>query len=207
MARHGRRTGGAVIHGSRFYDMTFGWFIRTGDAELLARAGVGPGDRLLDVGTGPGYLALAAARLAAPDGKAVGIDASPEMIARARKLASRKKAAAEYLVAHAERLPFDGETFDVVVSRLVLHHLPSGFREQAVGEMARVLLPGGRLLLADLAASGPDHARHGVAHVRGARSDTGTRLASVVAAAGFTQIACGRLMHGWLAGVVARKPR
>ena len=54
--------GSIVIHRSRLYDLSFGWAIRRSDEAILRRAGVGDGDRVLDVGTGPGYLALAASR-------------------------------------------------------------------------------------------------------------------------------------------------
>ena len=117
-----------VIHRSGFYDFFAGRFVRRSDGAILARAGVGPGDRVLDVGTGPGYLALAASRLVGPEGAAVGIDASPEMIDRARMLAARAGARAEYQVASAESLPFEDGSFDVAVSRLVLHHLPGDLK-------------------------------------------------------------------------------
>lgn len=202
---HARGTS-VLIHSSRLYDLSFGWLIRRGDAELLARAGVAPGDRVLDVGTGPGYLALAASRLVGADGAAAGIDAAPEMIERARLLAARRGSKAEYLVASAERLPFDDHTFDVVVSRLVLHHLPYDVKLRALREMARVLRPGGRLLLADLASKTVQRRHHRAAHPVGAGRDDRVFLESLVAEAGFTQITCGRLMRGFLAGVSARTP-
>jgi ubiquinone/menaquinone biosynthesis C-methylase UbiE len=206
MSQQHPQTSGIVIHWSRFYDIVLGRFIRISDAEILARAGVAPGDRLLDVGTGPGYLALAASKLVAPDGVAIGIDASPEMIDRARLLAARRRSKAEYLVATAESLPFDDDSFDVVVSRLVFHHLPHDVKERALGEMARVLRPSGRLLIADFASPAAKNAHHVVAHLLGNRPDTGPALAELVSGAGFTQLTCGRLMHGMLAGVAARSP-
>ena len=199
-------TSGIVLHGSRVYDIVFGRFIRSGDAEILARAGVAPGDHLLDVGTGPGYLALAASKLVAPGGTAIGIDASPEMIARARTRAESAHSEAEYVVATAESLPFDDDSFDVVVSRLVFHHLPGDVKGQALGEIARVLQPGGRLIVADFALPAAKHAHHLVAHVLGTHPDTGAALEELIAGAGFTQLTCGRLMHGMLAGVAARSP-
>lgn len=198
------QTEGIVIHGSRPYDIVLGPLIRSTDAEILARDGVAPGDHVLDVGTGPGYLALAAARLVAPDGTAVGIDASPEMIDRARRLAARRGSRADYAVATAESLPFDDDSFDVVVSRLVFHHLPGDLKKHALYEMGRVLRPGGRLLIVDLAAAKGAHGL--VAHVMGNQPDTDAVLEELVAEAGFTQITCGKLMHGMLAGVAARNP-
>jgi ubiquinone/menaquinone biosynthesis C-methylase UbiE len=199
-------TSSIVIHGSRAYDLFFGRLIRTTDAELLWHAGVAPGDHLLDVGTGPGYLALAASRLVGPDGVAVGIDASPEMIDRARTLAARKDSQASYLVATAESLPFADGSFDVVVSRLVLHHLPVGVRDLALAEMMRVLKPGGRLVIVDLASPAAKSAHHLVAAFMGNRPSGRATLGAEVSQAGFTQLASGRLLHGMLAGVSARAP-
>ncbi len=206
MSHSHARTSGIVIHGSRVYDVVFGRLIRTTDAELLARAGVAPGDHLLDVGTGPGYLALAASRLVAPGGAAVGIDASPEMIDRARTLATRGRSDVEYLAATAESLPFDDDTFDVVVSRLVFHHLPGDVKKQALSEIARVLRPGGRLLIADFASPAAKRAHHVVAHLLGNHPVAGATLEKQISDAGFTQLTSGRLMHGMLAGVAARTP-
>jgi len=199
-------TSGIVLHGSRSYDAVCGPFIRTTDAEILSRAGVAPGDDLLDVGTGPGYLALAASTLVAPGGTAVGIDASPEMIARARARAERAHSEAEYRVATAEALPFDDAVFDIVVSRLVFHHLPGDAKGLALAEMARVLGPGGRLLIVDLASPTAQGAHHIVAHVLGTQPDTGADLAALIHGAGFTQLTTGKLMHGMLTGVAAVNP-
>lgn len=200
------QTSGIVLHGARLYDVFFGPLIRCGDDEILARAGVGTGLRVLDVGTGPGYLALAAARLVAPGGAAAGIDASPEMIARARLRAARLGVAVDYRVAAAEALPYGDASFDVVVSRLVFHHLPGEVKRRALGEMARVLRPGGRLVVADLASVSAQGAHHLAAHLRGTAPDMGADLARLVHDAGFSRISQGVLMHGLLTGVAALKP-
>ena len=206
MSRAHAETTGIVIHGSRAYDVFFGPFIRTTDGEILRRAGVTAGDRVLDVGTGPGYLALAASKLVGPDGAAAGIDASPEMIERARTRATHAGALVDYVVATAEALPFDDDSFDVVVTRLVMHHLPGDVKSQALSEMARVLRPGGRLLIVDMASAAAQGAHHVIAHVLGTQPDTGADLAALVYGAGFTQLTTGRLMHGMLAGVAAVNP-
>ncbi len=200
------QTRGIVIHSDRAYDVTFGRLIRTTDAEILARAGVASGDRVLDVGTGPGYLALAASKLVGLDGGAVGIDASAEMIARARILAARRGSHADYVVASAEALPFGEASFDVAVSRLVFHHLPGDVKTKALAEIARVLKPGGRLVLVDLASATAQGAHHLLARVLGRRPHTGAALEELIAGAGFTQLTRGRLAHGLLAGVAARAP-
>jgi ubiquinone/menaquinone biosynthesis C-methylase UbiE len=188
-----------VIHRSRAYDFAFGWLIRRTDAGILSHAGVGPGDRVLDVGTGPGYLALAASRLTESHGAAVGIDASAEMIARARERAAREGSSAEFRVASAEALPFEDGSFDVAVSRLVLHHLPTDVRRSALTEIARVLAPGGRVLVADFASPTAQGAHHVAAHVLGTRPDADDALGRSLWDAGFRHITCGRLLHGVLA--------
>ncbi len=194
------------MHRSGFYDIVAGRFIRGSDGAILARANVGPGDRVLDVGTGPGYLALVASRLVGPEGAAVGIDASPEMIDRARSRAAREGSRAEYRVAFAESLPFEDGSFDVAVSRLVLHHLPGGLKLRALREVRRVLRPGGRLLVADMASPAAKGAHHLAAHVLGTHPDPEDALERLVWNAGFRQITSGPLMHGMLLGVAARRP-
>jgi ubiquinone/menaquinone biosynthesis C-methylase UbiE len=75
------------------------------------------------------------------------------MIARARHKASRQGAAMTFETGVAEKLPFPDRQFDVVLSTVMLHHLPRSIRQQGVGEMRRVLKPGGRLLAVDFAQS------------------------------------------------------
>lgn len=201
-----RQDGSIVLHDGRTYDLVFGRFIRRSDGPILERAGAGPGDRVLDVGTGPGYLALAAARVVGPDGSAVGIDASPEMIGRARLLAARGGSSAEYVVASAASLPFEDGSFDVVVSRLVLHHLTGEVRTRALGEMLRVLRPGGRVLVADIASRAARSGHHLVALLLGSHPEPEHPLQRVLWQAGFRDITSGPLMHGFLFGVAARRP-
>lgn len=200
------KTEGIVLHHSRTYDLAFGWAIRRSDTAILRHAGVALGDRVLDVGTGPGYLALAASRVVGPEGAAVGIDASPEMIARARLLADRSGAAAEYIVASAASLPFDDGSFDVVLSRLVLHHLTGEIRATALAEMLRVLRPGGRLLIADIASKAARSGHHLAAHVLGTHPEPEGSLPDALWRAGFHRITHGPLLHGLLTGVSAQRP-
>ena len=105
---------------------------------LLEAAGVQQGSRVLDVATGPGYAAAAAADLGA---SVVGVDMAPAMVELARRL----HPTVEFRVAQAEALPFEEDSFDAVVSNFVAPHLSRP--ELAVAELVRVLRGGGRLAL------------------------------------------------------------
>ena len=111
----------------------------------LALAAVPAPDRVLDVGCATGaLLGLLAARL--PDAELAGIDPAPRMLAAARK----RLDGVRLEQAAAERLPFADGSFDLVVSAMSFDH----WTDQALGlaECARVLDPGGGLVLADLFA-------------------------------------------------------
>ena len=185
-------TQGVLIHGSRAYDILFSRFIRRTDTPILDLAEVSPGDSVLDVGTGPGYLARAAAERVGPAGRAVGLDASPEMVSRATELAARESSTATFVKAGAQHMQFDDSTFDVVVSRLAMHHLPGDIKDLSLAEMARVLKPGGRLVLADVAAHSLAGMLHGfVRRVHGAPREESNPLAELVRRAGFEGVTTG----------------
>jgi SAM-dependent methyltransferase len=101
---------------------------------LLDAAGVRHDMRVLDVATGPGYVAERAATRGA---HAIGIDISDGML----ELARSRQPQLDFRWADAEELPFDHGRFDAVVGGFVLNHLPNP--ERAVAEAARVLSPGG----------------------------------------------------------------
>jgi SAM-dependent methyltransferase len=105
---------------------------------LLDAAEVGPETRVLDVATGPGYVAAAAARRGA---SVVGIDVAMEMLALAGKL----QPGIEFVQADAEHVPFEDRSFDAVVGNFVVLHL--GRPEGVAAELVRVLAPGGKLAL------------------------------------------------------------
>lgn len=111
--------------------------------HLAGAANVCPEDRVLDVACGTGVLArYLAARVVGPAGAVVGLDRNAGMLAVARRMAPQ----VEWRLGQAEDLPFDDGEFDAVVSQFGLMFFEE--RVRALGEMARVLRPGGRLAVA-----------------------------------------------------------
>ena len=118
-------------------------FYRPASAALLAAAGVQPGTRLLDVGTGTGIPALLAAELVGPGGTVAAIDPSAGLLAAAAGNARAAGAAhLSFRRATAEALPFPNASFDAVVSQLGLMFVAD--LPRALSEIRRVLRPGGR---------------------------------------------------------------
>jgi 2-polyprenyl-3-methyl-5-hydroxy-6-metoxy-1,4-benzoquinol methylase len=127
---------GRVLHWAAGYDLLV-WFFtgRTDRAfreQLAGLAHLVSGESVLDIGCGTGTLAIVAKRQVGANGRVFGIDASPEMIARATLKASKAGIDASFKNAVAEALPFPDAQFDVVLSTLMLHHLLRKLRQQCV---------------------------------------------------------------------------
>jgi ubiquinone/menaquinone biosynthesis C-methylase UbiE len=165
--------------------------------ESLEALQLGADDRLLDVGCGTGAASRSAASVAA---SVVGIDLSPEMIRQAQRLAEGF-ANVHFEIADSEHLPFEDGAFTAVLCSNSFHHYPDPAR--AVREMARVLAPGGRIVIGDACS---DRAAARVAdmflrrfepgHVRLYRSD---ELGSFVRDAGLSRVGLKRLSDGGFA--------
>jgi ubiquinone/menaquinone biosynthesis C-methylase UbiE len=102
-------------------------------------------DRTLEVGAGTGYFSLHLL-MAGLAGRATCTDISPGMVDVLRANAERLGLEVEALVADAEALPFEDESFDLVLGHAVLHHIPD--LQRAFGEFRRVLAPGGLIVFA-----------------------------------------------------------
>lgn len=146
---------GLVLHHAKLYDFTV-WLMTFGRErafreKILRLARLKPGESVLDVGCGTGSLAIVAKRHVGSTGIVKGIDASPEMIARAEKKAARARTEVPFQQGLAQALPFPDAQFDVVVTTVVLHHLSRHACEECATEMRRVLKPDGRLVVVDFA--------------------------------------------------------
>ncbi len=150
-------TTGRVIRWAFWYDLLV-WTVSLGKEgrfreKALDLVELKPGESVLDIGCGTGTLAIAAKQRVGPAGRVYGIDASPEMIARAVKKAEKSGMEITFANAPAEGLPFSAGQFDVVLSTVMLHHLPRKIRHQCACEVRRVLKPRGRFLAIDFAGT------------------------------------------------------
>jgi ubiquinone/menaquinone biosynthesis C-methylase UbiE len=148
------QTQGNVVHWASMYDpcvkvLTLGQAsrVRRETAEL---AQIKVGDAVLDVGCGTGDLTLVAREMAGAAGRVVGIDPALEMVAAASHKAAQIDTTIDFQVGVIEAIPFPENSFDVVLSSLMMHHLPGDLKMQGLAEILRVLRPNGRLLIVDL---------------------------------------------------------
>jgi ubiquinone/menaquinone biosynthesis C-methylase UbiE len=188
-----KETKGLVLNQGWRYDL-MEWFhdtfsFRGKFRELRQRtaslARLQPGDAVLDVGCGTGTLAMEVARRVGRAGRVAGVDPGTEQIARARSKAARRNVPIEFQIGVIEQLPFPDQTFDVVFSTLMMHHLPASLKRQGLAEIARVLKPGGRLVIADFKRKQERQGKAARFHAGGSSMHD---LAALVKDAGFSEV-------------------
>lgn len=109
---------------------------------VFDRLELGPGGQYLDIGCGNGYTVQWAAERVGPDGRAVGVDVAPGMIAQARARCGDLPNVAFHVADFPEHHPLPAETFDVIFSMEVFYYLPD--LKRALSEVRHLLVPGGR---------------------------------------------------------------
>ena len=125
-----------------------------GVANPFALGRLHPAERVLDLGSGAGTDSLVAAQMVGEQGYVTGIDMTPAMLARARAAAAELGVRnVEFVEGEAEQLPFPDESFDVVISNGVVDLIPD--KDAVFSELHRVLVPGGRIQIADVTIQNP----------------------------------------------------
>ena len=140
----------------RFYDpLTRLLGVERQRARLLEAAAVAPGERVLDLGCGTGALALQL-KQRQPGAEVTGLDPDPKALALARRKSAERGVEVAWREGYAGRAPFPAQSFDRVISSLMIHHLRSDEKRDAFRDVRRLLRPGGTFHLLDF---GPPRGR------------------------------------------------
>ena len=155
--------------------------------RLAGQADLDSAQRVLEIGCGTGNLALLVQRTH-PKLEVTGLDPDPKALARAARKARRSGLPVTLDRGFADHLPYPDAHFDRVLSSLMFHHLDAEQQVSSLGEVRRVLRPGGSLHLMDL--SGDGHHLHGPARLTrrrpAPRENLDERIPALLREAGFT---------------------
>jgi SAM-dependent methyltransferase len=204
-----RETRGAILDWGWPYDLVVWLFAKLlfGSSERALRnttadlVQLRPGEAVLDVGCGTGSLTMVAKERVGETGRVCGIDPGLQQITRARRQAARKSLSIDFQMGVIERLAFPDQSFDVVLSTLMMHHLPDDLKRQGLAEIARVLKPGGRLLVIDFKR----REKHQGQSARLGAGEMGIQgLPQLMQEAGFSQIESGETKFRGLGFALAR---
>ena len=210
--KSGPETTGTTIHWASQYDIftsLMGLGVNRPNSRMVIElAKIKAGDKVLDVGCGTGNLTLTAKLYTGASGSVYGIDASPEMIELAQKKAKRLGSETIFEVGLIEKLAYPDNTFDTVISRLVIHHLPDDLKRIAFTEILRVLKADGHLLVADFNPPKNPLLNHITSALVGAHMmETNVwSIPQMLMDEGFEEVSSGLTRSAFLAFIYGKKP-